>query len=76
MAENSEYERGASDERERIAKFLETHSIDWDCAVLVYDESDYDERYCEAPGYYDEFKDKACRRRTLADIVRGKIQVT
>lgn len=75
MTENLEYQRGVADERERIAKFLETHSIDWDCAVLGYDEDDYDENYCDAPGDYDEFKDKACQRRMLADIVRGKIHV-
>ncbi len=75
MVESLEYQRGMADERERLAKFLETHSIDWDCAVLVYDESDYDENYCEAEGDYDEFKAKACQRHMLADIVRGKIHV-
>ena len=75
MVENSEYQRGVADERERIAKFLETHSIDWDCSILVFDEKDYDESYCEAPGEHDEFKAWACERHTLADIVRGKIKI-
>ena len=80
MAENAEYQRGVADERERIAKFLETHDIDWDCSVLGYDESDYDAHYCEFgpsdPDGYDEFKSSACQRRVLADVVRGKITVT
>ena len=70
------YLQGVADERERIALWLETHSIDWDCSVLVHDASDYDEKYCE--GFndpHDEFKTEACQRRTLADIVRGKIRV-
>lgn len=71
-----DYERGVADERERVAKFLETHSIDWDCSVLVFDESDYDKKYCEVGAEeHDEFKAGACQRRVLADIVRKKIQV-
>ncbi len=73
MVAYSPYQHGVLDERERIAKFLETHSIDWDCSLLWYDKSDYDPSYCEAETEYDEYKAKACQRRTLADIVRGII---
>lgn len=63
-------------ERERIADWLETHSIDWDCSVLVFDRSDYDEGYWDSNQTpRDEWKEKACRRRMLADVVRGKIVV-
>ena len=70
------YEKGVADERERIATWLEIHSIDWDCSCLVHDPDDYDKAYCEGDDDpYDEFKSRACQRRTLADIVRGKITV-
>lgn len=55
------------DEREKIAIFLETHSIDWDCSHLKH-EDDYDPEYCANP--YDEFKAKAEQRMELADWVR------
>lgn len=74
MVAHSPYQQGVADERERIANFLEAHSVDWDCGLLVYDESDYDPDYCERGGDYDEFKAKACQRRTLADIIRGIIK--
>ena len=75
MIKLSDYQRGTEDERERIAKFLETHSIDLeDCALLRYDVEDYDHYYCEhdctREGEYDEWKNKACARRELANIVR------
>ena len=73
VAESPEYQRGVVAERERIAKFLETHSIDWDCSVLVWDGDDYDESYCDGGAEHDEFKENACQRHKLADIVRGKI---
>ncbi len=65
---------GVAQERERIAKWLELHSVDWDCSILVHDEDEYVEEYCErGPSgveEFDEFKADACRRRTLADRVR------
>lgn len=62
---------GAADERERIAKWLETHSVDWDCSILVFDEDDYDADYCEWGGEPNERKADACSRRALADCVRN-----
>lgn len=77
MMVDRSYEKGVLDERERIANWLETHHIDHDCSVLVHDANDYDEDYCEGLfEEYDEWKAGACMRRTLADIIRGKITVT
>ncbi len=65
---------GKDNERERIAKWLETHSVDHDASILAFDEEDYSEFYAkydrDEDGEYDEFKAKACSRRALADRVR------
>lgn len=73
----NDYQKGAANERERIAKFIETHSIDWDCSVLVWDEDDYDEDYCNGSNDpHDDLKAKACQRKILAEIIRGNITTT
>lgn len=65
---------GADLERERIAKFLEIYSVDWDCGHLEHpaDEySDHYEKYGETEDHeYDEFAAKACVRMELANWVR------
>ncbi len=65
---------GAEQERERIAKFLETHSVDWDCGHLEHEDDEFNEHYekfGETEDHeYDEFAAHACVRMELANWIR------